>query len=274
MIELPEAVTLAGQMNETLTGKTVTNVAASFSPHGFAFYFGDPAEYNGKLAGRKIERAVSYGCRPEIQADGMVLSFDDGVNVRYLTPDAPRPKKHQLLVDFDDGSSIVCTVQMYGGMNCFKDGANDNFYYTVGKEKPSPLTDAFDFAYFASLLNDATRKLSAKAFLATEQRIPGLGNGVLQDILWRVRVHPKRKMNTLTDGEFEFMFNTVKEVLREMTKLGGRDTEKDLFGKPGGYVTVMSKKNELMVCPACGGGITRAAYLGGNVYFCGGCQKL
>lgn|GEM_PF-2077218 len=30
-----------------------------------------------------------------------------------------------------------------------------------------------------------------KAFLATEQRIPGLGNGVLQDILWTARIHPK-----------------------------------------------------------------------------------
>jgi formamidopyrimidine-DNA glycosylase len=48
---------------------------------------------------------------------------------------------------------------------------------------------------------DAVQKLSLKAALATEQRIPGLGNGSLQDILWQAHLHPKRKTNTLSDEE-------------------------------------------------------------------------
>jgi formamidopyrimidine-DNA glycosylase len=43
--------------------------------------------------------------------------------------------------------------------------------------------------------------LSAKAFLATEQRIPGLGNGVLQDILFTAGIHPKRKMAAISEEE-------------------------------------------------------------------------
>ena len=61
----------------------------------------------------------------------------------------------------------------------------------------SPLGDGFDAAYFDRLVAGAKPNLSAKAFLATEQRIPGLGNGVLQDILFNARIHPKRKMATL-----------------------------------------------------------------------------
>ncbi|MCQ4762422.1 hypothetical protein NE555_17590, partial [Alistipes onderdonkii] len=41
----------------------------------------------------------------------------------------------------------------------------------------SPLGDGFDAAYFDRLVAGAKPNLSAKAFLATEQRIPGLGNG-------------------------------------------------------------------------------------------------
>ena len=37
------------------------------------------------------------------------------------------------------------------------------------------------------------------------------------------------------------MFHAVKGTLAEMTSLCGRDTEKDLFGKPGGYKTILSK---------------------------------
>jgi formamidopyrimidine-DNA glycosylase len=117
-------------------------------------------------------------------------------------------------------------------------------------------------------------KQSAKAFLATKQRIPGLGNGVLQDILFNARVHPKRKMSTLTDKEMSTLFDSVKNTLFEMTAKGGRDTERDLFGCSGGYRTILSAKTIDNPCPVCGGKIVREAYLGGNIYYCPECQKL
>ena len=272
MLEIPEALTVARQLKETLLGKTITKAVAAASPHGFAFYFGDPAIYGDLLEGKKITGTAAYGGRPEIEADDMRLSFGEGVNMRYADDAAKAPAKHQLWIEFDDGSIIFCTIQMYGFIGAFPEGGNDDYYYMVGKEKPSPLTDKFDFEYFSGLLTDETRKISAKAFLATEQRIPGLGNGVLQDILWYAKIHPKRKMATLSDGEFKNLFDTVKTVLAQMTEKGGRDTEKDIFGNPGGFETVMSKKNDGMPCPVCGDTIRRFSYLGGNVYVCEGCQ--
>jgi formamidopyrimidine-DNA glycosylase len=116
--------------------------------------------------------------------------------------------------------------------------------------------------------------MSVKAFLATEQRIPGFGNGVLHDVLFNARVHPKRKLETLTDKDMDTLFNSVKSTLNEMRDGGGRDTEKDLFGKPGGYRTVLSNKTLAYPCMVCGEGLKREAYLGGNIYFCTGCQPL
>ena len=52
MIELPEAVVLARQVTETLAGKRIANAIANTSPHKFAWYAGDPAHYNDRLAGR------------------------------------------------------------------------------------------------------------------------------------------------------------------------------------------------------------------------------
>ncbi len=272
MYEIPEAQTVARQLQETLCGKRVSHAVAAHSPHGFAGYTGDPALYGPMLEGLTVNGALAYGGRPELRLGGLALSVNDGVNMRYYEAGAPRPEKHQLLLEFTDGTAVACTVQMYGGMFLFPEGTNEDFYYRVAKEKPSPLSDAFDLSYFTSLLTDAARKLSTKAFLATEQRIPGLGNGVLQDILWNARIHPKRKMSALSDAEVAGLFHTVKSTLADMTRLGGRDTEKDLFGNPGGYQTVMSKKHDGMPCPACGGPIRRMSYLGGNVYVCEGCQ--
>lgn len=92
------------------------------------------------------------------------------------------------------------------------------------------------------MLAESRPTLSAKAFLATEQRFPGIGNGTLQDILFAARIHPKRKIASLTEDERERLAACTASVLGEMTRLGGRDTEKDLFGNPGGYQTRMSKR--------------------------------
>ena len=272
MIEIPEAQTLARQMLEALKGKTIVSARAATSPHGFAWYFGDPADYDATLAGRTVTGAVAFGGHPELMAQDARLAFCDGVNVRYFEPGAMRPAKHQLELVFDDDSAIVCTVQMYGAMWAFPEGANDNEYYLVAMQKTSPLDPAFDQDYFATLNTDP--KLSAKAFLATEQRIPGLGNGVLQDILWTAGIHPRRKMGSLSETEFAGLFSAAKTVLAEMTAQGGRDTERDLFGNPGGYEVALSRNTCEAPCHRCGGAIVRQAYLGGNIYFCDNCQKL
>jgi formamidopyrimidine-DNA glycosylase len=164
---------------------------------------------------------------------------------------------------------------MWGGFLCFpagKEGASPD--YEIAKARPSPLTEAFDRAYFDTLFDEETPKLSAKAFLATEQRIPGLGNGVLQDILWTARIHPRRKMAELSEPEIEAMYEAVRGVLAAMAAQGGRDTERDLFWNPGGYETILSRNTVGRPCPACGTTIRKESYLGGAIYTCAGCQEL
>jgi formamidopyrimidine-DNA glycosylase len=163
---------------------------------------------------------------------------------------------------------------MYGAVLAFIEGTYDNKYYLMAKEKPQPLTDTFDKAYFNTLRSEGLHKLSAKAFLATEQRIPGLGNGVLQDILFRANIHPKRKIGTISEKELDNLSHSVKDTLAEMTKLGGRDTEKDLFGNAGGYRTLLSKNTVGKPCPVCSANIQKTSYLGGAVYWCPMCQPL
>jgi formamidopyrimidine-DNA glycosylase len=164
---------------------------------------------------------------------------------------------------------------MYGGVGCFREGELNNRYYTAAREKPSPLGERFNEEYFSRLISSPeVQKLSAKAFLATEQRIPGIGNGVLQDILFEAGVHPKKKLSVCSGREKRGLFASVKSVLREMSRRGGRDTETDLFGRSGGYKTKLSKKTAGKPCPRCGSVIAKENYLGGSIYFCAQCQKL
>lgn len=274
MIEIPEAQTLARQLRETIGGREITEVEAAHSQHGFAFYFGDPVEYSKLLAGKRIDDVYARAGQVEIRAEDARVVFNDGVNMRYLTAEAKVPARHQLYIGFADGGKIVCTVQMYGGMLAFPAGAHDNFYYRVAGEKPSPLSGEFDEAYFERIFAQAAPKLSVKACLATEQRIPGLGNGCLQDILFQARLNPQTKLASLADEDLRQLFAALKNTLADMTAQGGRDTEKDLFGQVGGYRSIPSAKTYKEPCPVCGGAIVRKAFLGGNVYFCPACQPL
>jgi formamidopyrimidine-DNA glycosylase len=272
MLELPEAAVLAVQIKQTLAGRRITRATAGHSPHKFAWYSGDPAEYNDRLAGKRIVSATPYGGTVEMQVNGWLLVISTAL--RYHPAGELRPKKHQLLLEFDDGSAASATVQMWGGLFCFPAGelGGEIIEYQSARQKPSPLSADFDQAYFDQLFTEDSGKLSVKAFLATEQRIPGLGNGVLQDILWKARIHPKRKIADLDGEELERLYAAIKSVLNEMTAQGGRDTERDLFGNPGGYQTILSKNTVDTPCPTCGTLIRKEAYLGGSIYVCESCQ--
>jgi formamidopyrimidine-DNA glycosylase len=80
-------------------------------------------------------------------------------------------------------------------------------------------------------------------------------------------------MLSLTDQELETLFLAIKATLRQMADQGGRDTEKDLFGQPGGYRTILSKNTVNTPCPRCGELVRKEAYMGGSIYYCSGCQS-
>ncbi len=271
MLEIPEAKVWSGQLSEVALGKKITEVTAGASPHGFAFYSAEHEVYRKLLIGKKFTAVYPLAGHIEMAAGDIRLDLSDGVNIRYFTTDK-YPKKHQLYIEFADGSRLVFTIQMYGFMNIFREGENQNEYYLVTKTKPSPLSDEFDWNYFNGIIKEAKPSLSAKALLATEQRIPGLGNGTLQDILFNAGINPRAKIQELTEADRKKLFKSVKETLRKMVADGGRNTEKDIYGNPGGYQTILSSLTLKAPCRKCGDTLKREAYLGGNVYYCPACQ--
>lgn len=272
MLELPESHVLASQLNQTVRGQRIVDVEAARSPHKFAWYTGDPSEYPKKMVGKQMGDTTGLGCMVEITLDDYRFVVGDGTNVRLYGNSERLPSKYQTRLSLENGASLICSVQMYGGMQLIHPAEYDNPYYLVAHAKPQPGSSEFSEAYFVSLRQNAADSLSVKAFLATEQRIPGLGNGVLQDILFHAALHPKRKISTLQEKDWERLYRCVLSVLRDMETGGGRDTEKNLFGEYGLYKTVLSKKTVGSPCPVCGTRIEKAAYLGGSIYFCPHCQ--
>jgi formamidopyrimidine-DNA glycosylase len=133
------------------------------------------------------------------------------------------------------------------------------------------LSPQFSFEYFMSKANE---KLSLKAFLATEQRFPGVGNGVIQDVLFKAGLHPKTKIKDCDEAKLRLLYEKLVSGIREMVALGGRNNEKDLFGMPGGYEVLMTSAQLKNPCRNCSGNIVKENYMGGSIYFCPHCQPM
>lgn len=272
MIELPEAYVYAEQLRQTVTGDQVVHCEAAAHPHKLAFYSGDPHEYPDMLQGGTVLDCVPWGGLVELQLTGVNVLVGDGARLRLYEHDEEFPAKHQLKLVLASGRALQVSIQMYGGIWVYAPNTNDNPYYIVAQEKPTPFSDAFNTDYWERLWQAQKPNLSMKALLATEQRIPGLGNGVLQDILWRAGLHPKKKLSRITSAERQKLFGAIKQTLSLMRDQGGRSTEQDLFGRPGGYPVQLCAKTLAQPCPACSTPITAFAYMGGRVYVCPHCQ--
>lgn len=272
MIELPEAINLAKQINENLKGKKVARVLPPTKVHKFCWFSEEPEFYNEALEGKAIVGAEGFGIYVEMSFDqGKKLCFNDGINIRLMNK-GDKLKDYQLLIEFEDETMLVFTVAMYGAI-VLHNGDYDNEYYLKSKEAITPFDEGFD-TYFEEIFSNCKPSESVKAFLATKQRFPGIANGTLQDILYRAKIHPKRRISTLNETERANLLSTTKKILKEITDLGGRDTEKDIWGKPLGYHVQLSKKTYPGKCQCCGDEIKKETYLGGSIYYCPTCQKI
>lgn len=271
MIEIPEAIILAKQIEMELKGKRIKRITSGNSEDY------DDNNFRMSFRGKTVEGAQGYGGKLHIGLSGdSGLWFADGINIRY-NKTGKSPKKYPtLLIEFDDASYLSFSVSLYGFFEGYT-GRLEGWmagYMGVATDRPQVDSEEFNEEYFFEILKPLNHeKYTAKSFLATEQRIPGLGNGVLQDILFNAGISPKRSLSTMSHSDFTDLYRSIKNTIHEMIDQGGRDVEKDIYGKSGGYKTRISRLTYQSPCFKCCGEIVRESYLGGNVYYCSSCQK-
>jgi formamidopyrimidine-DNA glycosylase len=274
MIEMPEATTLARQMNENLAGKTFAHFSRGNLTHKFLWLNKSAEEYDAFLAGKQVTGANSYGRSIflYIEQDYLQLFAELGGRILYHAQGKELPAKYHLLWDFTDGSSLTYNLQMWGYVGLLeKSGLSAPPFTDVGIP---PLSDDFTQARFDQLLEAYPEKTAKgiKGFLVTSKYVFGIGNGYLQDILFRAKLHPTRKIPTLSAEERSRLYDAIQGTLADAIRLNGREDERDLFDQPGGYRRMMSKATVGTACPNCGTPIQKTAYLGGACYVCPTCQ--
>jgi len=276
MIELAEAVVIARQMTAELAGKRIAEGTRGNSPHKFAFYSAEAGEYATILRGKTLGPAHDNGSLIMLPVEpGYVLALGSGgERILYHRDAATLPKKHQLSLHFDDDSHLTVSVQGWGAALLLTPEQLAAHPW-IPAYRLSPLEEGFTLDYFLGLWGQLKEQdpASIKYFIISKPGVWGVGNGYLQDILFRAKIHPRRRALAVTEDEKRALYDAIRDTLRLAVEQGGRDTEYDLHGQPGHYVKLLDARTVGQPCVNCGTPIEKASFLGGAIYYCPQCQK-
>lgn len=278
MIEFPEAMTIAKQMNQTLTGKTIKLFRRGDKTHKFLWLNLPDDSFITILPGLTVNEVSSFGRSIYIYLGSHMIWLNDfGGKLLYHKPGLNLPKNCHLIWEFNDNSALTFSMQMWGSVKLlnkseFKRNPNDE----TGIE---PVSNQFTLSRFSEMLDEYPEKTSKgiKGFLVatgyvTQNHIAGLGNAIVQDILFNAKISPKRKIMDISSNERKNLFTAINETVAEAIMLGGRYDEVDLFGTNGGYIRLMDKNTNNTPCTNCQTIIQKISYLGGACYICPNCQ--
>ena len=121
----------------------------------------------------------------------------------------------------------------------------------------------------------AVCKGQIKPLLMDQGFICGIGNLYAAEILFRARINPARRAQSLSVQEKKSLFSAMQKILRLAIKHGGStiDDYVRLSGAPGGYVAfhrVYGRAGK--PCFVCKSAIKRVTQAGRGTYFCPKCQ--
>src|SRR5229473_3937548 len=136
------------------------------------------------------------------------------------------------------------------------------------------LSRDFTSSRFAELLSASKRLL--KDFLLDQSRVAGLGNIYSCESLWRARLDPRRRANTLQPQEARRLHKAIVSVLTRALEccLHPAPDFRDPEWWFAGLETILrAYGREGKPCRSCGEPIQRIAQGGRSTYCCGRCQK-
>ncbi|UCE28956.1 MAG: hypothetical protein JSV85_06765 [Candidatus Bathyarchaeota archaeon] len=272
MPELPEITVVARQMNEEITGKRIETIEAK-QPKNLNMPI---SEFIRIAKGKTVESVVSRGKWIFIRLTNehyMLVNRGMNADILYFTPNQRLPSKYQFKLTFHDKTGFTIQFQWFGYIHLVAEEKLAEHKLT-GKLGISPTNRTFTLEHFEKLL--ANKKARIKNFLLNQKNIAGIGNVYIQDILFRAKLHPNRKISTLSEREVSDLYNAILSTLNHSIQLGGLAYEKDFYGQKGEFAG-----SEFLVgyktgapCPNCNTKIEKIKTGSTSSYICPKCQPL
>ncbi|MBD3285103.1 hypothetical protein GF359_01850 [candidate division WOR-3 bacterium] len=278
--ELPESIVISSQMDNELKGKKIEKAymdpkeCASQIKQGFINL--QPPDFEKTVTGKTIRSVTNRGKGIYVQLEKnlyLVYSLETSGYILYHTNRDNLPPRWNTRLDFTDGTTLTVKIIAWGFSQVLTTDQLKTHKY-LGKEEISLIDEnEFTFDVFNDFLESYSSKPIKFILIRQGEEMSGIGNGYLQDILFKAKIHPKRKARDIPASERKKLYKIILKILTDSVKKGGRDTEFDLYGNPGGYRVILDKRMKDQPCPKCGTTIQKSNILGSTCYVCPECQK-
>lgn len=195
-------------------------------------------------------------------------------NYRLANEGDPTDKHTHIMFRFTDGTELrYRDVRKFGTMHLFTKGTEEA-ELPLSKLGPEPFAEEFTQDYFKERLMKTERVI--KAVLLDQTIVTGLGNIYVDEVLFRAKIHPERKANSLNDLEISLLREQAAATLEESIQAGGSsvNTYMNSHGVSGTYqeqLLVYGRKGE--GCKECGTPLEKMKLAGRGTHFCPECQK-
>jgi formamidopyrimidine-DNA glycosylase len=183
-------------------------------------------------------------------------------------------KSTRVTFDFVDGSHLYFNDQRkFGWVRLIPTAEvpNIDFMKRVG---PEPLEADFTVGQFINQFKKRSGT-SIKAAILDQSVIAGVGNIYADESLWGAKIHPARKVSSISDAEFAELYKEVRYVMNLSIEKGGSTNRNyvNAEGKKGSYMDFARVfRREGLECPRCGAEIIKIRVAGRGTHVCPNCQ--
>lgn len=270
MPELPEVETVRRQLEATVLSKKIKEV--------------EVLEKKIVRGDEDFERSLLGSSFLKIDRIGKLLIFHTSKKGEFLLAHLKMTGKFLLKErreDFDKHTHIIWKLSAKEWLG-FQDVRKFGYVVRAGQAEVEtakskfgiePLTPDFTFENFEKIF--IGRKTNIKALLLNQKLIAGLGNIYVDEVLFRAKVHPERRVDTLGKKEQKEIFKAIEKVIRGAIEKGGT-TFIDFAhtdGKAGSYVDdlkVFARRGKH--CLRCKEKIQKTRVAGRGTHLCPNCQ--
>jgi formamidopyrimidine-DNA glycosylase len=176
-----------------------------------------------------------------------------------------RPTKHDHLVLLQRERALVFTDSRQFGRVRFHHETDEPDWWKSGA--PEIISREFDQKFVDQFL-DRHRKAPIKAILLMQYGFPGIGNWMADEILWRAKVLPSKRVKRLSARERDAIFRATKFVVRRSLETLGQD-----FSDPPRNWLIHQKWKRDGICPIHRTPLRHATVAGRTTAWCQRCQK-
>jgi formamidopyrimidine-DNA glycosylase len=267
MPEWPDLHVLQSRITKAVAGKRVTKVRVH-----------DPLVLR---ATQPFDKALEGRVLRDVAHRGRFLAFtfDDGTQVVVnpmlsglfdLLPPATKIRATTAFaLTFENGTDLRYRDDTrMGKVYLLAPGASDAQvpqFSSQGEEAGALSWTTDEFAKRAKSTRRELRNL-----LMDDEFIAGIGNAYADEILWSAKLHPKRRVATLDDGEMDRLRGALHAVLERAAEIVEAQLPPELGTKIRTHMNIRGRAGE--PCPRCGTKIVRTRHGMHEMFVCPKCQ--